>query len=220
MVLTPDSQTPYCAVTRGELLYQAGLPRDLFAVVPGPGALVGTALDQNADYVMFTGSTATGRLLAEQADARLIGYSAELGGKNPMIVMAQANLREVTDAAVRACYSNSGQLCASIERTYVEQSIAPEFTRIFRERVAAISLALTTNSASRWAASYRKSSSKPWPVISMTPSPRAPPSSSAAKHAPTSDRNLLRAKRAQRRRMLPRRDLRTARLDLPGRRRR
>ena len=129
VVLKPDSQTPYCALACVDLLYQAGLPRDLFAVVPGQGSVVGTALVENTDYLMFTGSTDTGRLLAEQAGRRLIGFSAELGGKNPMIVMAGANLREVTDAAVRACFANSGQLCISIERIYVEKSIAAEFTR-------------------------------------------------------------------------------------------
>jgi succinate-semialdehyde dehydrogenase/glutarate-semialdehyde dehydrogenase len=135
VVLKPDSQTPYCALACVDLLYQAGLPRDLFAVVPGPGSVVGTALVENTEYLMFTGSSATGQLLAEQAGRRLIGFSAELGGKNPMIVTAGANLREVADAAVRACYSNSGQLCISIERIYVEESIAPEFTRLFGERV-------------------------------------------------------------------------------------
>ncbi|KAF0961280.1 succinic semialdehyde dehydrogenase [Rhodococcus sp. T7] len=135
VVLKPDSQTPYCALACVDLLYQAGLPRDLFAVVPGPGSVVGTALVENTEYLMFTGSSATGQLLAEQAGRRLIGFSAELGGKNPMIVTAGANLREVTDVAVRACYSNSGQLCISIERIYVEESIAPEFTRMFGERV-------------------------------------------------------------------------------------
>ncbi|MFD6062089.1 succinic semialdehyde dehydrogenase [Rhodococcus wratislaviensis] len=135
VVLKPDSQTPYCALACVDLLYQAGLPRDLFAVVPGPGSVVGTTLVENTEYLMFTGSSATGQLLAEQAGRRLIGFSAELGGKNPMIVTAGANLREVTDAAVRACYSNSGQLCISIERIYVEESIAPEFTRMFGERV-------------------------------------------------------------------------------------
>ena len=135
VVLKPDSQTPYCALACVELMYEAGLPRDLFAVVPGPGSVVGTALVENTDYLMFTGSSATGALLAEQAGRRLIGFSAELGGKNPMIVTAGANLREVTDAAVRACYSNSGQLCISVERIYVEQSVAAEFTRLFGERV-------------------------------------------------------------------------------------
>ncbi|WGV49802.2 succinic semialdehyde dehydrogenase [Rhodococcus erythropolis] len=141
VVLKPDSQTPYCALACVELLYKAGLPRDLFAVVPGPGSVVGTALVENTDYLMFTGSTATGQLLAEQAGRRLIGFSAELGGKNPMIVAAGADLREVTDAAVRACFSNSGQLCISIERIYVEESIAPEFIRMFGDRVKKMNLA-------------------------------------------------------------------------------
>ena len=140
VVLKPDSQTPYCALACVELLYEAGLPRDLFAVVPGQGSVVGTALVENTDYLMFTGSTATGSLLAEQAGRRLMGFSAELGGKNPMIVAAGANLREVADAAVRACFANSGQLCISIERIYVEESIAAEFTRIFGERVRAMTL--------------------------------------------------------------------------------
>ncbi len=141
VVIKPDSQTPYCALACAELLYQAGLPRELFAVVPGPGSVVGTALVENTDYLMFTGSTATGRLLAEQAGRRLIGFSAELGGKNPMIVAKGANLREVTDAAVRACFSNSGQLCISVERIYVEEAIAPEFIRQFGERVRNMTLA-------------------------------------------------------------------------------
>lgn len=140
VVLKPDSQTPYCALAVVELLYKAGLPRDLFAVVPGPGSVVGTAIVENTEYVMFTGSTATGQLLAEQAGRRLIGFSAELGGKNAMIVADGANLREVSDAAVRACFSNSGQLCISIERIYVEQSIADEFTAKFGQRVRDMTL--------------------------------------------------------------------------------
>jgi len=140
VVLKPDSQTPYCALAVAELLYEAGLPRDVFAVVPGPGSVVGTALVENTDYLMFTGSSQTGRILAEQAGRRLIGFSAELGGKNPMIVTEGANLREVSDAAMRACFSNSGQLCISIERIYVERSIAPEFLRMFGDRVRKVAL--------------------------------------------------------------------------------
>ncbi|WP_182358910.1 succinic semialdehyde dehydrogenase [Tomitella gaofuii] len=140
VVLKPDSQTPYCALACVELLYRAGLPRDLFAVVPGPGSVVGTELVETTDYLMFTGSTATGKHLAEQAGRRLIGYSAELGGKNPMIVTAGADLGKVADAATRACFSNSGQLCISIERIYVEQAVADEFTRVLGKRVQAMKL--------------------------------------------------------------------------------
>lgn len=140
VVLKPDSQTPYCALAVVELLYRAGLPRELFAVVPGPGAVVGTALVDSTDFLMFTGSTATGKLLAEQAARRLIDYSAELGGKNAMIVARGADLKKVADAAVRACFSNSGQLCISIERIYVERSIADEFTALLTERVKNMTL--------------------------------------------------------------------------------
>ncbi|OHV06159.1 succinic semialdehyde dehydrogenase [Mycobacterium talmoniae] len=140
VVIKPDSQTPYCTLANAELLYQAGLPRELFAVVPGPGSVVGTAIVNNCDYLMFTGSTATGRSLAEQCGRRLIGFSAELGGKNPMIVAKGANLPEVTKAATRACFSNAGQLCISIERIYVEREIAREFTDQFAERVRNMTL--------------------------------------------------------------------------------
>jgi succinate-semialdehyde dehydrogenase/glutarate-semialdehyde dehydrogenase len=135
VVVKPDSQTPYCTLANAELLYQAGIPRDLFAVVPGPGSVVGTAIVENCDYLMFTGSTATGRSLAEQCGRRLIGFSAELGGKNPMIVTKGADLDVVAKAATRACFSNAGQLCISIERIYVEREIAEEFTAKFGEQV-------------------------------------------------------------------------------------
>lgn len=135
VVIKPDSQTPYCTLANAELLYAAGVPREVFAVVPGPGSVVGTAIVNNCDYLMFTGSTATGRSLAEQCGRRLIGFSAELGGKNPMIVAKGANLPEVAKAATRACFSNAGQLCISIERIYVEREIAEEFTAKFAEQV-------------------------------------------------------------------------------------
>jgi succinate-semialdehyde dehydrogenase/glutarate-semialdehyde dehydrogenase len=135
VVIKPDSQTPYCTLANAELLYQAGLPPEVFAVVPGPGSVVGTAIMENCDFLMFTGSTATGRLLAEQCGRRLIGFSAELGGKNPMIVAKGADLTAVAKAATRACFSNAGQLCISVERIYVEREIAEEFTAKFTEQV-------------------------------------------------------------------------------------
>ena len=135
VVLKPDSQTPYCALACAELLYKAGLPRALYAIVPGPGSVVGTAITESCDYLMFTGSSATGSQLAEHAGRRLIGFSAELGGKNAMIVARGANLDKVAKAATRACFSNAGQLCISIERIYVEKDIADEFTSKFGNAV-------------------------------------------------------------------------------------
>lgn len=140
VVLKPDSQTPYCALACAELLYQAGLPRALYAVVPGPGSVVGTAITEQCDYLMFTGSSATGSHLAEHAGRRLIGFSAELGGKNAMIITRGANLDKVAKAATRACFSNAGQLCISIERIYVEKDIADEFTQKFGDAVRKMKL--------------------------------------------------------------------------------
>lgn len=143
VVIKPDSQTPYCALAVAELLYQAGLPRELFAVVPGPGSVVGQAIVAQTDYVMFTGSSATGATLAEQAGRRLIGFSAELGGKNPMIITKGAKIADAVQGAARACYSNSGQLCISIERIYVEKAIADEFADRFAAYVSAMKLSAT-----------------------------------------------------------------------------
>lgn len=140
VVVKPDSQTPFSALVNAELLYQAGLPRDLLAVVPGPGSVVGAAIVDNCDYLMFTGSSDTGRTLARQCGSRLIGFSAELGGKNPMIVTEGADLDKVAKAALRACFSNAGQLCISIERIYVERSVAAEFTEKFTAAVEAMTL--------------------------------------------------------------------------------
>ena len=135
VVIKPDSNTPYCALALAELLYEAGLPRELFAVVPGPGSVVGQAIVANCDYVMFTGSSATGATLAQQAGKRLIGFSAELGGKNPLIITADADIDNAVEGAARACFSNSGQLCISIERIYVDSSIADEFSIKFADYV-------------------------------------------------------------------------------------
>ncbi|MBL1073621.1 succinate-semialdehyde dehydrogenase (NADP(+)) [Nocardia sp. 2] len=140
VVVKPDSQTPYSSLANAELFARAGLPRDLFAVVTGPGTVVGTAIVEACDYLMFTGSSATGRTLAEQCGRRLIGFSAELGGKNPMIVTKDANLDKAAKAAVRACFSNAGQLCISIERLYVDRAVADSFAEKFVANVKAAKL--------------------------------------------------------------------------------
>ncbi|GAA5050251.1 succinic semialdehyde dehydrogenase [Nocardia callitridis] len=143
VVVKPDSQTPFSSLASAELLYRAGLPRDLLSVVTGPGSVVGTAIVDKCDYLMFTGSSGTGRTLAEQCGRRLIGFSAELGGKNPMIVAKGADLAKAAKAAVRACFSNAGQLCISIERLYVERAVAEEFTAKFVAEVKAAKLGAT-----------------------------------------------------------------------------
>jgi succinate-semialdehyde dehydrogenase/glutarate-semialdehyde dehydrogenase len=84
---------------------------------------------------MFTGSTSTGRTVARQAAERLIPSSMELGGKNAMLVLQDANLARAAEGAERALFSNAGQLCISIERLLVHESVAAEFTRRLVERV-------------------------------------------------------------------------------------
>jgi succinate-semialdehyde dehydrogenase/glutarate-semialdehyde dehydrogenase len=123
VVLKPDRQTPFTALWAVDLLIEAGLPADLFQVVTGEGAVLGTPLIEECDFLAFTGSTATGRKVARQAAERLIGCSLELGGKNPMIVLADADLEAAVAGAVRGCFSSAGQLCIAIERLYVHESI-------------------------------------------------------------------------------------------------
>jgi len=141
VVLKPDAQTPFTALIAVELLFEAGLPPDLFQVVTGDGPVLGPSLIEGVDYLMFTGSTATGRIVAEQCARRLIGFSAELGGKNPMLVLADADLGKAVEGAVRACFSNSGQLCISVERMYVEDAVYDRFVPAFVDRVRRMTLA-------------------------------------------------------------------------------
>ncbi len=127
----PDSQTALTALLGRELIIEAGLPAELWQIVNGPGAEVGPAVIDRSDQVIFTGSSATGRLVAERAAGRMIRTSLELGGKNPMIIRGDAALGRVVPGAVAACFSSAGQLCESIERIYVQRSVAAEFTRRF-----------------------------------------------------------------------------------------
>jgi len=140
IVLKPDAQTPLSALAAIDLLYQAGLPEGLFQVVLGDGPTVGGAIIENADFVMFTGSTATGKIVAEACGRRLIGFSAELGGKNPMIVLDDAPLERAVRGAITASFSNAGQLCMSIERLYVQDTIYDRFVPAFTAAVAKLSM--------------------------------------------------------------------------------
>ncbi len=140
VVAKPDSATPFTALLAFSLLFEAGLPRDLAQIVTGPGRVVGTAIAERCDYLMFTGSTKTGKILGETAGKRLIGYSAELGGKNPLLVAADANVDHSARDAIEACFSNSGQLCVSIERMYVARDVYEEFVSAFTNRVKAMTI--------------------------------------------------------------------------------
>jgi succinate-semialdehyde dehydrogenase / glutarate-semialdehyde dehydrogenase len=140
VIIKPDAQTPFSALWAVGLLEEAGLPIGLAHVVTGRGASLGQPLIDAVDFLMFTGSTATGRTVAQQAAARLIDFSAELGGKNAMLVLDDANLARAVPGALRAVYSNGGQLCIHAERLYVQAGIYDEFVLRFAEAVRGLRL--------------------------------------------------------------------------------
>ena len=140
VILKPDDQTPLVSLAAVELLEECGMPPGLWQVVHGPGDQVGPELIDASDYVCFTGSTATGRTVAARCADRLIGCSLELGGKNPMVILDDADIDVATEGAVRACFSNSGQLCVSIERIYVAEPLMEDFCRAFVARTQGLKL--------------------------------------------------------------------------------
>src|SRR3954465_15715926 len=143
VVAKPDAQTMLSALLAARLLEEAGFPPDLWTVVAGPGPEIGPALVSRADYICFTGSTATGRLIAQGCAERLIGCSLELGGKNPILVLRDADVEKAAEGAVRAAFSNAGQLCVSMERLYVADQVYDRFIERFVARTEAMTLGAT-----------------------------------------------------------------------------
>jgi succinate-semialdehyde dehydrogenase/glutarate-semialdehyde dehydrogenase len=112
----------------------------LLTVVLGDGPNIGSALIDEVDYICFTGSTATGRSVGAKAGERLIGSSLELGGKNPMIVCKDADLNTFLESAIQGCFSSAGQLCVSIERMFIHESIFETYLSAFVKRVNELKL--------------------------------------------------------------------------------
>jgi succinate-semialdehyde dehydrogenase / glutarate-semialdehyde dehydrogenase len=139
-VLKPAQQTPFTALWATDLAREAGLPPDLLTVVTGRGSVLGDPLIDAVDYVTFTGSTETGRRVARRAVERLVGVSLELGGKNAMLVLEDADIDAAVDGAIRGCFASAGQLCISIERLFLHASIAEAFTTRFVDRVQGLRL--------------------------------------------------------------------------------
>jgi succinate-semialdehyde dehydrogenase/glutarate-semialdehyde dehydrogenase len=138
VVIKPDPLTSLTALRMSDLLMQSGLPKGLFGIVIGDGRDLGTPLIDEINFLMFTGSTAVGRNVAAQCGQRLIGVSLELGGKNAMIIRADADIAKAADIAARACFNNTGQLCISIERLYVHELIYQQFLAEFIQRTEAL----------------------------------------------------------------------------------
>jgi succinate-semialdehyde dehydrogenase/glutarate-semialdehyde dehydrogenase len=111
------------------------------AILPGEGPVAGPMVIDAVDHVMFTGSTATGRVVAERCAKRLIECTLELGGKNAMIVRADVDPAKAAETAVRACFANAGQLCISMERIYVNAAVYDAFLAHFIPRVLSMRIA-------------------------------------------------------------------------------
>lgn len=139
VILRPDPQTALTSLWAAELLEEAGLPDGVLQVVVGDGA-IGAAVTENVDHVSFTGSTRTGRLVAAQAGSLLVPATLELGGKNPMYVAEDVDVEVAAEGAVRACFVGTGQVCVSIERIYVHEDVADEFTAAFVRRTRELRL--------------------------------------------------------------------------------
>ncbi|NHN61443.1 MULTISPECIES: succinic semialdehyde dehydrogenase [Halorussus] len=140
VVCKPASETPFTALLLRDLLREAGVPDDVFQVVTGRGSEAGGAVVEETDYVCFTGSTETGREVAKRAGANLTDCSLELGGKNPMVVLGDADLDRAVDSAIRGCFTNAGQLCISFERLYVQRGVYDAFLDRFVRRTRGLDL--------------------------------------------------------------------------------
>jgi acyl-CoA reductase-like NAD-dependent aldehyde dehydrogenase len=137
VVLKPSEITPLTNLMLADAALECGAPADVFGVATGAGA-TGAALVENVDMIHFTGSTRTGRKVAIEAAQRLIPCSLELGGKDPMIVLRDADVDRAANMAVQWAMGNSGQICIAVERVYVEEPVYDEFV----EKVVARTRAL------------------------------------------------------------------------------
>jgi acyl-CoA reductase-like NAD-dependent aldehyde dehydrogenase len=136
-VLKPSQSTPLTSLLMADALRECGLPDDVYVVATGDGS-AGEALIDEVDMIMFTGSTATGKRVLERAARTLTPVSLELGGKDPMIVLADADVERAANTAVYASMQNGGQTCVSIERVYVEAPIYDDFVDRVARKVSAL----------------------------------------------------------------------------------
>lgn len=121
--------TPECGVLMEKLFRDAGFPAGLVTMLQGSGDVGQAIIDAHPDKLFFTGSVFTGRHVAEACARQLIPSVLELGGKDAMLVLSDANLDVASSAAVWGSFTNCGQVCLSVERLFVEEGIAEEFTR-------------------------------------------------------------------------------------------
>jgi succinate-semialdehyde dehydrogenase/glutarate-semialdehyde dehydrogenase len=127
VVLKPSELTSLSALELASLLHEAGVPKDVFQVIVGDGATGSALLNSEIDKLIFTGSVATGKRIAQAAAARLLPVVLELGGKDPMLVLDDADVDVASSGAVWGAFVNAGQACLSVERCYVHRSLYDPF---------------------------------------------------------------------------------------------
>jgi acyl-CoA reductase-like NAD-dependent aldehyde dehydrogenase len=135
VILKPSEVTPLSALLMEEMLRECGMPAGVFQVATGDGG-TGAALISQVDCLMFTGSSRTGKAVMKAAAEVLIPCYLELGGKDPMIVCADADVERAANAAAFYSMNNGGQVCISVERVYVEEPIYDEFVQRVTETVS------------------------------------------------------------------------------------
>src|SRR5205085_5147021 len=138
MVLKPTEKTPLSALALADILYEAGLPPEMFAVVTGDPREIADELLTHADVDMitFTGGVNVGKYIAGKAVYKR--QVLELGGNDPLIVMEDADLEEAATLAATGSYRNSGQRCTAIKRMLVQDSVAERFIEVLLEKTRAI----------------------------------------------------------------------------------
>ena len=134
VVLKPSELTPLIALELASLLHSAGVPKEIFQVVIGDGSAGAALLRAPIDKLVFTGSVSTGKRIAVVAAERLLPIVLELGGKDPMIVLDDADLDVASSAAVWGAFVNAGQACLSVERCYVHRSLYSAFVDACAEK--------------------------------------------------------------------------------------
>ena len=142
VVFKPAEIVPGCAWAIADILDRAGVPAGVFNLVLGAGRTVGAALagHRRLDALTFTGSVPTGRALLRQAAERGLKIQMEMGGKNPLVVLADAELDKAVECAVNGAYFSTGQRCTASSRLIVERAVYDEFTARMRERLARLTV--------------------------------------------------------------------------------
>jgi len=135
VILKPAEKTPLTSILMLEMLQDCGIPEDVFQVATGKGSVVGPPLIDGCDVIMFTGSTETGKRVMAQAAETITPVYLELGGKDPMIVLSDADVERAANAAAYYSMNNTGQVCISVERVYVEEPIYDDFVNRVADKV-------------------------------------------------------------------------------------